>query len=227
MYRKGIYTHLLYFNALAPISQSYLQFARLLNVKNEIETLKLTYITPDKLNNPSNDYIIVNPNASDLRLERRWYIANFASLINSITQQHPTITIVLIGSANEKKYIQQLFALLKNTRNVIDTSGTLNLSQLVGWIKQCKLVITNDTGPMHIAFALNVNTVSLFGPCSPLQYGHTKNNRSFYKKMYCSPCVHDFLVPPCLGDNQCMKKITPNEVFEEVNTINFQSIYDP
>jgi ADP-heptose:LPS heptosyltransferase len=94
---------------------------------------------------------------------------------------------------------------------------------LLDLIKNVKLMITNDTGPMHMAFAIGTPTVSLFGPCSPQQYGSQslgiKNNASFYKKLYCSPCVHDFIVPPCKGDNQCMKKIMVNEVFLQVKKI--------
>ena len=65
---------------------------------------------------------------------------------------------------------------------------------------------------MHISFALGKPTISLFGPASPIQYGQNKNAFGIYKNLYCSPCVHDFISPPCKGDNQCMKKITVKEV---------------
>jgi ADP-heptose:LPS heptosyltransferase len=90
------------------------------------------------------------------------------------------------------------------------------LPELITLIAGADLLITNDTGPMHLAFALKVPTVSLFGPCSPQQYGGTAKTISVYKNVYCSPCVHDFLIPPCKGDNQCMKKISVTEVIEAV-----------
>ena len=52
----------------------------------------------------------------------------------------------------------------------------------------------------------------MFGPASPHQYGQNKNAFGIYKNVYCSPCVNDFLTPPCRGDNQCMKLISVDEV---------------
>ena len=75
--------------------------------------------------------------------------------------------------------------------------------------------MTNDTGPMHIAFSCGTPTVALFGPASPIQYPGIKNTSIIYKDVYCSPCVHDFVIPPCNGDNICMKLITVSEVFEK------------
>jgi hypothetical protein len=54
--------------------------------------------------------------------------------------------------------------------------------------------------------------VALFGPCSPQQYGVNPSGIVIYKNIYCSPCVHDFIIPPCKGDNQCMKLISVAEV---------------
>jgi ADP-heptose:LPS heptosyltransferase len=224
-YRKGIYTHLQYYNTLAPISQSYLQFARLLKVKTIIDALKLSLDTnASKLSfDLQTPHIIVNPNASDLRLERRWDMNNFVQLIDEIIKYSPNIKIVLIGSANESIYVNTLYEKIIDKKNCINTSGQLSLAELLGLIQNAKLMITNDTGPMHMAFAIGTPTISLFGPCSPQQYGSQslgiKNNVSFYKKLYCSPCVHDFIVPPCKGDNQCMKKIMVNEVFLQVKKI--------
>ena len=73
-------------------------------------------------------------------------------------------------------------------------------------------MISNDTGPMHIAFAVNTKTIALFGPCSPLQYGDIHAVEIFYKHVHCSPCVHKYLRPPCHGDNICMKNISAGEV---------------
>jgi ADP-heptose:LPS heptosyltransferase len=87
------------------------------------------------------------------------------------------------------------------------------LNELFALIQNAELVISNDTGPMHISFALARPTISLFGPASPSQYGQNPNAFGIYKNIYCSPCVHDFLSPPCKGDNQCMKQITVEEVF--------------
>jgi hypothetical protein len=69
---------------------------------------------------------------------------------------------------------------------------------------------------MHLSFACKTPTICLFGPCSPEQYAVNENAYVFFKKVYCSPCVHEFTIPPCGGNNVCMKLITVNEVLEVV-----------
>lgn len=226
-YRKGIYTHMLYFNVKSPISQTYLQFARLLGCKDIIAELSINtnnidsntvQIIDQKLNTILQKYIVVNPNASDLRLERRWGPENFATLIHKICDEFPEHKVILIGAGNETEYIGRLSSQLQGKKNVLDSSGKLSIRELLILIANARLMITNDTGPMHIAFALKVKTVALFGPCSPQQYGGIENTVTIYKNTYCSPCVHEFLIPPCNGDNQCMKKIKVEEVFKSVHS---------
>ncbi len=66
---------------------------------------------------------------------------------------------------------------------------------------------------MHIGFSLKKTAIALFGPCSPHQYGFAENAVCFYKNVYCSPCVHEFIIPPCsYGNNDCMKLISVEEV---------------
>lgn len=224
-YRKGIYTHMLFFNVKAPISQTYLQFARLLGCKNIVTELLLNtdnissdtvQIIEQKLNTVLQKYIVVNPNASDLRLERRWDLENFVALIHRICDEFPEHKVILIGAGNEAAYVNRLSSQLLSKSNVVDSSGKLSIKELLILIANSSLMITNDTGPMHIAFALKVKTVALFGPCSPQQYGEIGNTITIYKNTYCSPCVHEFIIPPCKGDNQCMKKIKVEEVLNSV-----------
>jgi ADP-heptose:LPS heptosyltransferase len=226
-YRKGIYTHMLYYNVKSPISQTYLQFARLLGCKDIVAELSINTnnidsntvkIIDQKLNSILQKYIVVNPNASDLRLERRWGPENFATLIHKICDEFPEHKVILIGAGNETEYIGRLSSQLQGKKNVLDSSGKLSVRELLILIANARLMITNDTGPMHIAFALKVKTVALFGPCSPQQYGGIENTITIYKNTYCSPCVHEFLIPPCKGDNQCMKKIKVEEVFKSVHS---------
>ncbi len=218
-YRRGIYTHLQNYDINIAISQSYLQFAHLLQAEHITENLKLTCEDMDLFSKgitAGMSYIIINPNASDLRLERRWDKSNFISLINQIHNLYPQKKLVLIGSKGETSYVADIEKSIVNKNNLINTAGKLHLSELLSLIKHATLMITNDTGPMHMAFALKTKTISLFGPCSPKQYGQAENNISIYKKAHCSPCVHEHITPPCKGNNICMKQI---EVGEVLNTI--------
>ena len=94
--------------------------------------------------------------------------------------------------------------------------------ELCALLQRSALLITNDSGPLHLAEALATPTVSFFGPETPLLYGPTGDNQVvFYKGIYCSPClnVHNQKQAPCKGNNVCMKLINPDEVFASANML--------
>ena len=224
--RMGVYTHMMYFNAKAPIAQAYLQMARLAGCRTIVENLYPFFITEsDRMGcrrklvslagNITGDYVIINPNASDLRIERRWPANNFITLLQVLRKSYPEKIFLLIGAENEIPWVKSIHDNLDSfTKDrVFNSAGLFTLYELFALIDSCEVVISNDTGPMHISFALNKPTISLFGPSSPVQYGQSPCAFGIYKNIYCSPCVHDFLTPPCKGDNQCMKQIKVDEVF--------------
>ena len=222
--RLGIYTHMLYFNIKAPINQSYLQMGRLIGCVNTSPELYPIQLADDVKKNAEEkfrqnfqiepcQYILINPNASDLRIERRWPAERFIEFINVISEVSP-LKCVLIGSKDERSYVESIIQSVNpcHSTKVISTAGELSIPELLCLIKNATLMVTNDTGPMHLAFSLKTRTLSLFGPCNPIQYGNLSNGMAIYKELYCSPCVHEFLIPPCYGDNQCMKMISVKEV---------------
>lgn len=210
-FRLGIYTHMMFYNPRVPISKVYLQMAKLLGC-NDLNAKMTDLRTSGVAQKP---YIVVNVNASDLRLERRWDQGKFVDLIKLIRLAYPEFDIELIGSKSEQAYTETIQKVLDD-EDVRCSAGKTNLTELIGLIDQAELMVTNDTGPMHIAFCTQTPVICLFGPCSPDQYGHFENATIIYKPMYCSPCVHEFEIPPCKGNNQCMKQISVQEVFEAV-----------
>ena len=124
----------------------------------------------------------------------------------------------LIGSKGEADYTTSVAAQTQAAR-VVNVAGKTTLSEVIALIKHATLMITNDTGPMHLAFSTGVPVVCLFGPCAPEQYGMSAQAHVLYKKVYCSPCVHEFEAPPCKGNNVCMQMITPDEVFEKAKAL--------
>src|SRR5207248_1413727 len=89
------------------------------------------------------------------------------------------------------------------------------------------VVLSNDSGPMHMAMALNRPTVCLFGPAHPDQYGiENESVTSFYAAVPCSPCVHEVDKPPCRGDNVCMQRILPERVEQAIRQILLNSSLD-
>lgn len=212
-FKMGMYTHMMYFNLRIPIVDVYLQFARLLNCpvsSKELAGFKLH-------NNAilSEKYIVINVNASDLRIERRWPLANFKQLIHKILEES-NLDILLIGSKNEAVYVEQIAKDFRTEKRVLDLSGKTTFSELIQVISNAEFMITNDTGPMHISAAQGKRTIALFGPCHPQQYGNHGNIEPVYKNVYCSPCVHEFSTPPCKGNNQCMQLISVQDVLDAI-----------
>lgn len=215
-FKMGIYTHMMFFNSQVLISEVYLQIARLFGEIKEVPGLYPLYkdLKVDATFLPDKNYILVNPNASDLRIERRWPAANFTLLIEQCRKLYPEKQIILIGGPSERIYAQTVIADI-TSENVMNWAGKTSIDELIILIKNADLVITNDTGPMHIAFACKAPTICLFGPCSPDQYG-SENAVILYRKVYCSPCVHDFSTPPCNGNNACMQLIGVTAVMDAV-----------
>lgn len=214
-YRHGCYSHLIYFNPKAPMSEVYLQMARLLYCEvedsslydyNELllddEILKLGVKEP---------YVVVNPNASDLRLERRWPKQQFISLIREMISQNPKSQVVLIGSPSESKYTGSISDEIQDPK-LLNLAGKTTIPELIYLIKGADLIVSNDTGPLHIAFACRTKSIGLFGPIAPTQFTIPQNAIAIYKNVYCSPCVHEFDIPPCRGENVCMQQIEVAEV---------------
>lgn len=227
----GIYTHMLYFNNQKNITEIYLQLSKYLTKsendyrylpsfnfreenKKEVEDYFENYL--DKNNNY---YIGINANASELALERRYPPQYFTELIENLAQIK-NICIFLIGSPSEKKYLEEEIynKLDENIRNkVFLTAGKFSLNGSIYLLSKFDLFITTDSGPLHFAYAQNINIISIWGPCSHLHYGikNYKNDIAINTNAYCSPCIHLTIRPPCRGHNICLQKIYPKVIYDK------------
>jgi 3-deoxy-D-manno-octulosonic-acid transferase/heptosyltransferase-1 len=97
----------------------------------------------------------------------------------------------------------------------VNLEGQTTLRDLAYLYKLSRLLITTDSGPMHIAAAMNTPTVALFGPTDPSRTGpYGKGHIVVRKKISCSPCF----LKKC-DTKRCMKEITVVKVFEAVKEI--------
>jgi ADP-heptose:LPS heptosyltransferase len=231
-FKKGSYTHLVKFATNKPVSRLYMQLALAAGAR-EVPDHELGPITVHAEDHRrlaetlraagaqlADEYIAVNPNASDLLLERRWPVERFAALIERLAQERRQC--VILGGPGERQHVAGLLARLSADarRSVIDTCGRLTLGELLALIAGARCVVTNDSGPMHFAFALRRPTVSLFGPVDPLHYGFaTATVETLYHPVFCSPCVHEKEPPPCGGNNICMQLISPDEALAAVHRL--------
>lgn len=232
----GIYTHMLYFNNSQNITDIYLQISNYLTSSNSYNKNIPKFLFNDKhkedINNYFNEvignkdnrdlYIGINANASELALERRYPPEYFCELIeNLLNVKEKNIFIFLIGSPNEKKYLEdEIYNKLSNNKRnrVFLTAGMFSLNSSIYLISKFDLFITTDSGPLHFAYAQNVNIISIWGPCSHLHYSlpNYDNDVAVNSNAYCSPCIHLTVRPPCGGNNVCLKNLYPKIIYKYI-----------
>ena len=165
--------------------------------------------------------IVMNINASDLCPNRRWPMEYFARLVGMITQaagygEHARV--LLIGGPEDAAYVSELVGRLAMP-GVHSLAGQISIEELAVLLKEADLFIGNDSGPLHLAMACGLPTVSIFGPETPHLYGpQGGRHRVFYLERHCSPCLNLFYSKATnCTDNECIRSIVPEDVFAAVD----------
>jgi len=232
-FKKGIYTHLVFFNTRMPVRRLYLQLGRVAGLAagqsdvigpirvEEADRLGVRQTLAELPGwQAERRYIVVNANASDLLLERRWPVEHAVNAIEGLVSRGHQVA--LMGARSEVPFVQGLMERIapEVRMRVVNTTGRLTLGQLLALLEGAACVLTNDTGPMHMAVALRRPTVCLFGPANPEHYGHDLPFvETLYEPVFCSPCIYEADEPPCNGKNMCMQRIEPCSVLEAVERL--------
>jgi ADP-heptose:LPS heptosyltransferase len=172
---------------------------------------------------PDEPFCVLNPNAGTLSLERRWPAPMFAEL-GRRTRREDRLPVVLIGARSECDYTADIAAMIGpqepgdngHGAPLVNLAGQMTTGVLSSVLARASVVVSNDSGPMHIAAALGAPTVGLFGPETPVMYGPIGVLAlALYRPPPCSPCinVHDNKVASCIyGKPQCLVNISVDEV---------------
>jgi heptosyltransferase-1 len=124
--------------------------------------------------------------------------------------------VILIGSQRERAVCEEVAALAPGA---IDLAGMTALSELAALIRRSTISITNDSGPMHLAVALDRPVVSIFGPTDPVWIGPYKRaNAVLHADLECSPCYLRKL-KHCHHDHACMRSVSAPAVIERAERI--------
>ena len=153
-----------------------------------------------------NKMIIINPWA---RWKTKcWPIRYYISLIKKLKSKG--YFPVLIGDEESKEKIEELKGVFSDPPAFFVGQS---LKRLTGLVKKAGLMVTNDTGPMHIAAAVNTPVVAIFGPTDPCLTGpYGKGHIVIQKETGCNPCFQR----ECPKLHKCMHNITVDEVFKAV-----------
>ncbi len=159
---------------------------------------------------------ILGINAGSVWATKRWLPEGFAAVADRAIRELGMKVIFFGGPADAETVNKVIQKMREKAQNWV---GQTPLRELIAAISQCRVFLTNDSGPMHIAVASRVPTVAIFGPTTrelgffPYGPGHIVVE----KNLDCRPCgLHGAKVCP-LGHFQCMNTITPDEVFSAVS----------
>lgn len=232
MWRGDLLTHHIYFNHYKHISEVFAALVEPLGVSVSEFKLTAPLVSNEDMKSLADlfgglgiagigRYIVINANASDMAIERRWPAECFVGLAGRLVEETGLVCI-FIGGPDDAYYVNNLVSGVADESKcrIFNMAGKTSLGELLALLKRCSLLVTNDSGPLHLAAALAVPTLSFFGPETPLLYGPKDINGHvvFYSALYCSPCLNVFNAKTvqCAGDNICMKSISVEEV---VNTM--------
>jgi lipopolysaccharide heptosyltransferase II len=145
---------------------------------------------------------------------KRWPAMHWAALADRLIRDHDC-TVILTGSANERHISDDIAR--RMARQPIVLTGETDIDELLAVLARCDLVISGDSGPLHMAVALGRPTVSIYGPTDPAIYGPAPKPGQravvIRRGLACSPCYNLLATAECPhGQPSCMIDVTVGEV---------------
>jgi heptosyltransferase-2 len=144
---------------------------------------------------------------------KRWLPERFAEAAAAVTARSP-VQSILFGKKNDAPIGEQITSALGDS--CVNRIGQTTLEQLIDELRQCRLLLTNDTGTMHLAALLGIPTVAIFGSTEPRLTGPLGDRHIVLRHhVECSPCF----LRNCPIDFRCMKAVSVQEVADAVMSI--------
>lgn len=152
-------------------------------------------------------------------LNKRWPSESFAQLATLLLRGHPNRRIAILGGRSDAPLAAPIIA--SNPQRCVNFCGDLSLPEMVEFLRMSRVMITNDTGPMHAAVAVGLPVIGLFGPTNPLRTGpYGQLAHCLQATLPCIPCMK----PTCRHaiSLECLLQLAPaavaHAVEERLNT---------
>ncbi|MDD5129959.1 MAG: glycosyltransferase family 9 protein [Candidatus Omnitrophica bacterium] len=167
---------------------------------------------------PDTAFAVIVPGRDDVRT---WLAQGYLQVARFIAQ-HYKYKIVISGASDTVELLKSRAIASQLEGNCLNLTGSLSQSQLVAVIKKSKLVVCNDSGPAHIAFAVGTPAAVVYGATDPVVSGY---NHPAYKVIrntacQCSPCTGRCILP----ERKCMQDLTPEMVIGEIKQLGLGNI---
>ena len=180
----------------------------------EAETRQKWFGENSKFKIQNSKLILLQPGA---RWEnKRWPAKFFAELVCQLVEKFPEMRFAILGNGDDQPLGEMISRAAPE--RCLNLCGETSLPEMIEWIRLCNLMVTNDTGPMHVAAALGKPLVALFGPTEPRRtgpYGQLENVLRI--DLPCSPCMKS----DCHFDKpeECLRALSPATVLKKVGAI--------
>jgi len=144
---------------------------------------------------------------------KRWPLESYVAVARSLIQQRPDVRVAVVGGKDDQTLGAAICGGLGDRG--LDLTGRTSLPEMMEWVRRCDVMVTNDTGPMHVAAAMGRPIVSLFGPTDPRRTGpYGQIDTVLQHALPCRPCLkaHCEYHEPMA----CLKALGPQLVVKKV-----------
>ena len=159
----------------------------------------------------------INPGAA-FGNAKQWYPENFAKVALELSTE---FDIIILGGPQDYDIAQNIESYLieMGVVNYLNLATKLSVNQLISQIENLDLLVTCDSGPMHLAAALNIPTVAIFGPTKVKETSQWMNEKSIVvkKNFECQPCMKKTCP---LKHHNCMKSIDESDILDAAKNFN-------
>ncbi len=142
---------------------------------------------------------------------KQWPVPAFSRLLHILKARGVTRFVVLGG----KEDCEKGAALREEHPDLLDLTGKASLRSMIEWLRRAAVMVTNDTGPMHVAAAVGTRVVAPFGPTDPVRTGpFGQEDRVLQAGISCVPCLKSYCSRPVAME--CLDRIAPEQVAQAV-----------
>jgi heptosyltransferase-2 len=229
-------THAVAFQTGASMWQSFLEIARLADPDMPDSLLPMPLPISDEQLHSGREWLqfkLTNPEVRKIAFHlgcgigqafKRWPLRNFAALAGELSKHNSDLAIILTGQPHERGLLAQFGSIYKGS--TVDASGLSSISKTASVLRECDLLVSNDTGVMHLGAAMGTPTVGLFGATSPHQWAPSgaRVAHVYATSIPCSPCINSYLnlVPTrCANTDygRCMADISVDLVLDAARRV--------
>lgn len=225
--REAIFTHLVSLTPERKMLDTLSLVSQLLGVSwNPSKTLASSFPPLPDLSKiktllpafPGRRKVVINVNSSDFQWQRTWPEDHWVALCDRLTEDR-SIDLVFPGGHEDIDRVQSLIARLRDPSRAFNIAGTATLVELMKQLSESQLMISVESGILHLAAWGKTPVIAIFGPETPRIYvPATAPGKVHWAGLPCSPCFAASASKfSACRDNQCMKRVTPDQVYKSAN----------